>query len=402
MAQRPLHAILLVPAEMFFCRAIPLPTGIEASDIPQFVEISLEAIAPFPIEQMAWGYLRDPGSTRILIYAAYSNTLRQNGFGDMDRYYHALPGFIAGVVRRFEQPTVIFLYCEKGLSALFYVAGDSLPVKIISVKLAEDKVDGQAEPTPQTILDCREAMIRDHDMSGYTVDDGITCISAGQVGSDDLVCFLEKRLEPSGDFLAEQSRQLPFSVSELWQSDLRGSDFIERERKQRVTARRLWRINLLAGCAAVLLLIIQVGLFAYGIHLNRQEETIVTQTSQVERIEENLNLLDKIEQFAKQELKLFQMLQTMNNIRPQSIYFTKASADNFNQLQVIGQGNNVEEVNRFYKSLKQASGVSDVILNVTSRRGKAPFTLTVTFEAEFIGQQDVVAGSGNQPTAQRQ
>ena len=44
---------------------------LEAGDIEDFVELSLEAVAPFPIEQLNWGYLYHAEMSTILVYAAH-------------------------------------------------------------------------------------------------------------------------------------------------------------------------------------------------------------------------------------------------------------------------------------------------------------------------------------------
>ena len=51
--------VLLVPGEIFYCHSSTLPPEITDSEIDQFVELSLEGLSPFPLDQLSWGYLRD-------------------------------------------------------------------------------------------------------------------------------------------------------------------------------------------------------------------------------------------------------------------------------------------------------------------------------------------------------
>jgi hypothetical protein len=42
-------------------------------------ELALEELSPFPLESLAWGFVRAPGEERLFLYAAYRERLRQSG-----------------------------------------------------------------------------------------------------------------------------------------------------------------------------------------------------------------------------------------------------------------------------------------------------------------------------------
>ena len=88
------------------------------------------------------------------------------------------------------------------------------------------------------------------------------------------------------------------------------------------------------------------------------------------------------------------MLATMNLKRPNSIYFTQALADSFNQIQVDGAASNVEVVNRYMENLRNSPLVSNAeIKKIVSRSGITPFTIVITFNPSPFNPEDIVAGS---------
>ena len=88
------------------------------------------------------------------------------------------------------------------------------------------------------------------------------------------------------------------------------------------------------------------------------------------------------------------MLATMNLKRPNSIYFTQALADSFNQIQVDGAASNVEVVNRYMENLRNSPLVSNAeIKKIVSRSGITPFTIVITFNTSPFNPEDIVAGS---------
>ena len=74
------------------------------------------------------------------------------------------------------------------------------------------------------------------------------------------------------------------------------------------------------------------------------------------------------------------MLDILNRLRPASVHFTRASSDAYNQVSVQGEGTNVEEVNRYGEQLLGSPLIAEANIKVVSRRGKAPFSMQVSFQ----------------------
>ena len=88
----PRRQVGMLPSEAFFCRFVDLPEGAQDADVSGFAQLQLESIAPFPVENLAWGYVRE--GRRILIYAA---TAERAGAGlerGIEPLWHAFPAFL--------------------------------------------------------------------------------------------------------------------------------------------------------------------------------------------------------------------------------------------------------------------------------------------------------------------
>src|SRR6266700_455975 len=63
--------VVLLPDGMFFTRALPIAAGATAAEVTGQVELALEALSPFPLTQLYYGYYWKPGSERAFAFAAY-------------------------------------------------------------------------------------------------------------------------------------------------------------------------------------------------------------------------------------------------------------------------------------------------------------------------------------------
>ena len=380
----PTRTVLLVPGEYFFSKSLDLPEGINEEDIARFAEFSLEDLSPFSIAQLGWGYLHKPGSTKILLYAAYLERLRRAGYDDLDKFHHVYPSFITVLNRSATTPTAVSVAHGTTLSIVTLEAGCPVPNGIHSISLGVENADGEALKSGHV------ALIDSIDTSHYEVEKQIWLTEELRVESDGSIdCHgKEVRFDSESE---PYSESLNIGESLLWDADIRSGAFITKERKEEGLTQKLWKATVVAGIAAALLLFLQIGYFATGIWIKTKERTVENQTTDVLMIEERDNLLQRIEQFAQQELKLFEILETMNIERPSDVYFTKAHADSFNELRIEGIGSNVETVNRYTDRLNQSPKIASVRTRVASRQGKAPFTLTVTFQDAEIESSEVLA-----------
>jgi Tfp pilus assembly protein PilN len=147
-------------------------------------------------------------------------------------------------------------------------------------------------------------------------------------------------------------------------------------KKSRELGKRLWlSLKIAAGTGAVILTLDIISAVSDWV-VSSRENTIASQTPEVTRVENNQQLLDKLNQFYNQELKPFELLDILNEVRPRSIYFTDVISQNFNDIEVRGMASNVEEVNAYTSTLDEAPEVISVeLIDILTRQGQVNFTL---------------------------
>ena len=70
MTARPREVVVL-PDQRFFVRSVALGRDADSGSIREQLELALEGMAPFPVNQMLWGYWTTPESDHALVFAAY-------------------------------------------------------------------------------------------------------------------------------------------------------------------------------------------------------------------------------------------------------------------------------------------------------------------------------------------
>src|SRR3954463_5404983 len=63
--------VVLLPDALFFSRAVPIAGGATAPEVAAQVELAIEAISPFPLPQLYYGWTWQPGADHAFAYAAY-------------------------------------------------------------------------------------------------------------------------------------------------------------------------------------------------------------------------------------------------------------------------------------------------------------------------------------------
>jgi hypothetical protein len=63
--------VALLPDGLFFTRAVSVAAGATPGEAASQIELALEAVSPFPIAQLYYGYYWVPGSESALVFAAY-------------------------------------------------------------------------------------------------------------------------------------------------------------------------------------------------------------------------------------------------------------------------------------------------------------------------------------------
>jgi len=370
----PDRQIGLVPADAFFKRKVELPEDLSRDDRLAFIELALEGNAPFPMEQLAWGFLESDASPFVYVYATPKSRLKQLELADLNTFYQLFPGFITLFGEVVDKPTVRFLAQNGVLSALFLSPQNPVPENIVSRAVKADLL------TDDQILAVRDKLAHSLSTEGYEIETGVWNGEGMAIRSDGQPRFAHRHLD-TGTPLGLREHTLSLPEHSLWAADLRDSAYADSERNTRKRSRLIWtslRVAIVTTVALLLLQICVLGLSAYNAFLDRR---ILELEPQATRVENKLTLADRLTQSTEEDIKPFLLMEAINPLRPDSIYFDKVRSRAFNQLEIEGESSEgVTPVNAFADSIQQLGLVASVENNSRTRNNQTSFEFLITFD----------------------
>jgi len=371
---------LLVPGCLFFIETIEVPAELTMAEIPDFAELSLESIAPFPIERLNWGYLYREHTPTLLIYAAHRDRLKKEGYTDLTDYTWVLPDFATLADAHFTEDTLIALKGDNSVSLLHFEKIADIPKSVSVSTIGGNEVSDIIQklrsntpnlPTTATILHL--------DQPTVTLDE------------NDLPTFEHTVSDAYKDHnYAGIWQTLAPTESQLWQSDVRSADFKTTAHGKRRTSALAVRTFSWAMILMLLLIIVE------GVHLSAQkwlelkQDKIASQQDTVSKLEEKQILVNKLEQVAQNELRPIDMLEAANDIRLKSnlgIEYDSVIIEGENQITIEGKASSINALNQYVDSLRN-SGFFELLAepeNIT-RAGKTTFK--VSFEYNQTDTQE--------------
>lgn len=377
----------LLPGECFFCHKLSLPPGIDKHEVSQAAEFELESLSPFSLENLAWGFLYVDSSPFVLLYAASKDRLRAVQSEALETDYHALPSFISVLGCCYDRPTLLFLGQGQSLSAVVFNDGDSVPSHVFTIPLKAK------ESSDIELLKAREELMEKFDYPDLNVEPGVFILEEPRIDKEGKVHFPHRHLIEEGRSEASFTTTFDSDQDLLWQADIRDESCIKERRKERRFSRYLWKGIQGVGVAAILLLTLQLALMGGRFWLDDHKAIIAADEPKIQNIESRRDLMSKLEKLSTSELKPFVMLDYLNQQRPESIYFTTATARNLNELSVRGNAaNGVADVNTYAEKLRDTGLFDRVEPKSETKDRLTRFTLEVIFN-DSIDQQPLVASN---------
>jgi len=363
--------IQLVGGHYFFCRTVELPEEMEAEALEAFAELSVEELSPFPLEQLAWGYLLDADGRQLFIYAACRPRIpgeEQSGWEAAEQVYPAfLPMLLSGEKRE----RWALLKADNSLTLMHFTADSSLPRQTASAPLPE-------EPSEQ-----EQALARLRTRCGLPADALLEHWQLLRITASREAITFTLKLEADG---TEQATRLHGEMAR-WRADLRDADFMVGERRRRRLEQRVAWAMLGVGLAASLMLLLSL-LAVFGSWLVERRQALVESKSEaVFTIQQNSDFLLQLEQFSGDPFQPFRVLEIANSIlmerQPREITFDSAALANNEEVVIQGTSKNVDAVNRYSDALR-ASGFFTMVdlVDVRTRRGDVNFTLNLRFDTQ--------------------
>lgn len=350
-------AVLVLPGHLFFTDRIDLPTSLEEAEIDDFAELSLEGLAPFPVDQLYWGYIHSESAGCILLYAAYKERVKAQGFKDLDAYIWVLPDFAITAGAYFPEATTLVIESKEASSHITLNAGETMPESVISYPST------RAGDATKSEINCLRVSLDFTEMSdqGLPTFHFIACERADE------------------DFEGKWKKLNP-TQSQLWRADVRDPDFKKAERNTRKLTSWVTRATGYAAWFAVFLILLEVALYLGTFWLESQTAKIAEQEPEVRRVEDKQSLMNKLDQVAQNELRPVAILEALNSKRPEGIYFTSTVTEGHNRITIDGIANTINELNAYTTDLRESGRFK--LLNdpkTLTRGGKTTFTATLDY-----------------------
>lgn len=366
----------LAPADAFFTRKVEIPKGLSPVDRLAFIQLFLEGNAPFPMEQLAWGYLFTPASGFAFVYATPKSRLKRIGVEKPEAYHQLFPGFISLYGRVTDKPTVRLLSQNGVITAIFLAAANPVPEKVISRKVGAELL------TDDVLLDARDQLAATLTLDDYVCEDGLWLGQGTRILANGRIEFQHRHLS-RGTSMGLANHLLSFDEQTVWEADLRDPAFAASEKTIRQRSSLIWKSLRAAGWAAILLVLFQftsvllAGINAWQEGKIRDIEPLAT------RVENKLTLAERLTQSTEEDLKPFLLLEAINPLRPDSIFFNKVRSRAFNELELEGQSSEgVTPVNAFADSIKQLPFVESVENNSQTRNNQTSFEFLIIFSEQ--------------------
>ncbi len=386
----PLPDVLVLPAEYFFVEQVEVPAAVTSGELADYAELSIEAIAPFPLEQLRWGFLTAPDGQSILIYAALNDRLKRAGYKELESYTWVLPDFATLQGARLSRETQVVFQGEQYDTYCLHPEGEGLPEDVQSLRsdatpvkdpelverVASTGNSGEANPNTTTPL--ARDRYRSDSRSAQTLRLRLLPVELSDHGTP-IFSFETLGEAPAN---GHWSPLTPDEAS-LWHADIRPAGFKSIERSARRTTAVITRIM---GYAAIfmLLLILLEGLFFGGeLWLDTRKAKIEDQATAVRRVEDKQSLMNKLEQVAQNELRPIAILEAANQIRislgTSGIEYDEVVIEDGNRITIEGKANTINELNAYTDALRK-SGNFQLIDTPKSRTRNSKTTFAVTLD----------------------
>jgi hypothetical protein len=371
-------AVRFVPAPYLFIHAEPLPDGMQASELDGFASVTLEGLAPLPLEQLAWGYLTNEKSRHLLIFGAFQDRLHAEGLAPEESFFQVLPSFFAAAPAG-GNPQWVFIWEAGHVSAIHYGAGETIPSRVEIERLKEDTV-AEAFAGRENLLKRLGSQAR------AEAAPGLLAQPESVRGARDRLTFSFAHYADAEAAPTRVPGHAPSDPNDCWLADLRGSYFRAAEQRRRRATATAGVVLKLAALAAVICFIGQAGVFYGKFWLNKTQNTITSRAPDVDLVNQRIKLLTQISNFVDHELHPFEMLGVLNPYRPtKDVYYVKVRAYENNKLSIDCIATNVTAIPEFMDSLANSGIVTvdrsnpNIASNPLANPPQYKFTLNLAF-----------------------
>lgn len=370
--------VQFVPGNTFFMRRFDLPAGTEAGEVAGLVELRLEELSPFPIDQLHHGYLRATDGSAVFVYAAYRRRFAAGQIEAWNAAPFVLPDFAPALKLRFAASTVVLVRAPAALTALYFEADRELPIRAASRELPEGADGGTFAAVRRAVLDLVEA--------GTAREVQLELAGPPQQRAQGLTCQL------TGESRADDAREIVLPTAECWTMDVRDPEFVSAQRKRLGVDLLFWRIIQGAVAAMVLLVLGELLLLAGSGVTSWLERRYEARQPDALALDAKNALAIGLENFRGRALQPAQMVAAVLNGRPEAVVFTEIRIEG-DRMEISGDAPNLTDYNTYISALKGAKELAGPPYewDPKIRDNVTTFKIAVTFKRDAFAVAQVTS-----------
>lgn len=361
--------VVLLPDALFFVRSVPVspdPSADQArqwSEVGGLVDLALEAVAPFPLSQLYYGYHWRPGARRALAFAAYRRRFTTEQTEGWARAELVLPCFAALLGGKVQPLTTVVLAAPEGLTAIHWDS-EGEPVAVAFRPLGTEATEDDRAREKLELL-------RQFESKAVVELTGPPVAEAGDADSD--------RVFVCGDFASRVSGETAAAL------DVRDKEELVLRRRAHSRDLLLWRVGMGCVAAFILLALCEVALVLGGLWQKTQHVRLNAQAATVEKIMTASEVVAHINDLSNKRLLPMEMISIVSSKKPASTQFIRATTTSLYTLMIDAQTTNAGEIGVYRNDLAALPACASVeIKNPQTRENVATFTLVVTFKPDAI------------------
>ena len=359
--------VLLMPADLFFIEIIEIPEETDSNEYDNFIEISLESLSPFSLDKLSWGYLLDEENNRIVLYAAVTKRLENEGYKDLNQFKYVFPSFLVFCNQSFAKHTVLYIKEKTSISGLAFLPHNPLPLAVIT----QSHDNGIA--VDNAVQEIKSQLLSIHQTISFHHEEAIRTVESIQTQENEVIIL-------HGNGINKKEAVSSYSIKSnktLWNADIRSDQFAIDQQRLRNKERYLWHTVVGSAIAAMLLLICHILTIANATRLVNKEYFVEELSTEANEIETRDNLLAKLEMLTTGTMEPFIVLNTLNKYRPKTIYFQTIAALSIKAFLINGIAQNAQQVNDYTKKLEASKKFKKIELkDIRSRGGDIFFSLS--------------------------
>ena len=348
----------------FFSRALAVPEGAPQAEVVAQVGLALEALSPFPLSQLYYGYYQPAGAGRVLAFASYKRRFTADQLAGWAGADHVMPAFAAVLGAEVGPATTVLLTAPDGLTAVHWDQGP-VPASVLHVPLAADATD-------EARARARAGLIASAGETRTVVD--VPSPPIPQPGrSDSEVAFQAGSLRST------------LSAAVMDALDIRDRADLEALHRARTRDVLLWRVAVGSLAACLLFALGEAALFGGGLLQAARVARMAAQKPTVDRIMDEQELANRIDDLSTKRLLPLEMISSVSPETalpkvPTAIQFLRAQTSGLDTIMVEAQTTNAGEIAGYKAALEQNPACQKVeIRDQRARDNVVSFTLVVTF-----------------------